>query len=387
MAEHDDGASGAPLAGLRVLELSRILAGPWAGQLLADLGADVIKIESPQGDDTRRWGPPFVDNPDGGRDAAYFHATNRGKRSVVIDFSTDEGSDEVRRLASEADVLIENFKAGGLEKYGLDYASLSGINPRLVYCSITGFGQTGPYADRPGYDFIIPGMSGIMDVTGPPDGEPQKIGVAFADIFTGLYSVIGIQAALAQRERTGRGQRIDMSLYDCMVGVLANQALNCLVSGETPTRLGNRHPNIAPYQVCPANDGWFILAVGNDKQFRAACAVLGLGDVADDERFASNPDRLANIEALNEYLFAATKQRTRDELLQAFDNSGVPAGPINTIEQALADPQTLARELVLTMKRDGMSVPGIRTPVRFSDAELNLTEASPELGSGPTGWR
>ncbi len=382
-----DTTANAPLAGLRVLELSRILAGPWAGQLFADLGAEVIKIESPQGDDTRRWGPPFVDNPDGGRDAAYFHATNRGKRSVIIDFSTAEGADEIRRLASEADVLIENFKLGSLEKYGLDYASLSAENPRLVYCSITGFGQDGPYAERAGYDFIIQGMSGIMDVTGAPDGEPQKIGVAFADIFTGLYSVIGIQAALAQRERTGRGQHIDMSLFDCMVGVLANQALNYLVSGESPTRLGNRHPNIAPYQVCPASDGWFILAVGNDKQFQAACAELNLTDVANDERFASNPDRLANIELLNEALFAATRQRPRDELLQAFDERGVPAGPINTIEQAFADPQILARELVLTMQRNGADVPGVRTPIQFSDAELVAGSPSPLLGEGEPQWR
>ena len=382
-----DKTTNAPLAGLRVVELSRILAGPWAGQLLADLGADVIKIESPQGDDTRRWGPPFVDNPDGSRDAAYFHATNRGKRSVVIDFSTVEGADEVRRLASEADVLIENFKVAGLEKYGLDYASLSAENPRLVYCSITGFGQDGPYANRPGYDFIIQGMSGIMDVTGPPDGEPQKIGVAFADIFTGLYSVVAIQAALAQREHTGRGQQIDMSLFDCMIGVLGNQALNYLVSGESPTRLGNRHPNIAPYQVCPASDGWFILAVGNDKQFRAACEVLSLDDVADDERFASNPDRLANLESLNERLFEATRQRSRDDLLQTFDSRGVPAGPINTVSQALEDPQAVARELALTMLREGVSIPGVRTPIRFSDAELATGSPSPLLGEGDAEWR
>ena len=377
----------APLAGLRVLELSRILAGPWAGQLLADLGADVIKIESPQGDDTRRWGPPFVENADGSRDAAYFHAANRGKRSVVIDFSTSEGADEVRRLAADADVLIENFKLGGLDKYGLDYASLRDINPRLVYCSITGFGHTGPYADRPGYDFIIQGMSGIMDVTGPPAGEPQKIGVAFADIFTGLYSVIAIQAALAQRETSGRGQHIDMSLFDCMIGVLGNQALNYLVSGESPTRLGNRHPNIAPYQVCPASDGWFILAVGNDRQFRAACDVLGLIDLADDERFAANADRLENLEALNEKLFAMTRQRPRDVLLRAFDEAGVPVGPINTVQQAFEDPQALARELVLTMQRDGKDIPGVRTPIRFSDADLDQSEPSPQLGSGPTDWR
>lgn len=376
-----------PLAGLRVLDLSRILAGPWAGQLLADLGADVIKIESPQGDDTRRWGPPFVENADGSRDAAYFHATNRGKRSVVIDFSTAEGADEIRRLAASADVLIENFKLGGLEKHGLDYASLSAANSRLVYCSITGFGQTGPYADRPGYDFIVQGMSGIMDVTGPPDGEPQKIGVAFADIFTGLYSVIAIQAALAHRERTGRGQHIDMSLFDCMLGVLGNQALNYLVSGTAPTRLGNRHPNIAPYQVCPASDGFLILAVGNDRQFHAACEVLELAELPDDDRYSTNASRLANIETLNDALFGATRQRTRDELLNAFDDASVPAGPINTIEQSLTDPQTVARDLVLTMQRDGADIPGVRTPIRFSDAALADTSPSPILGKGAPVWR
>ncbi len=376
----------APLAGLRVLDLSRILAGPWAGQLLADLGADVIKVESPDGDDTRRWGPPFVENADGSRDAAYFHATNRGKRSVVIDFSTTEGADNVRRLAAEADVLIENFKLGGLDKYGLDYASLQDINPRLVHCSITGFGQTGPYAERPGYDFIIQGMSGIMDVTGPPDGEPQKIGVAFADIFTGLYSVIAIQAALAQRETTGRGQHIDMSLFDCMLGVLGNQALNYLASGTAPTRLGNRHPNIAPYQVCPASDGWFILAVGNDKQFRAACEVLELPELPDDDRYSSNANRLANIESLNQALFGATRQRTRDELLGVFDAASVPCGPINTIEQSFSEPQAVARELVLSMQRDGVDIPGVRTPIRFSDAALADTPPSPMLGEGDPEW-
>ncbi len=378
--------SNAPLTGLRVLELSRILAGPWAGQLLADLGADVIKVESPQGDDTRRWGPPFVDNPDGSRDAAYFHATNRGKRSVVIDFTTADGLKELRRLAREADVLIENFKVGGLAKYGLDYASLDAENPRLVYCSITGFGQDGPYASRPGYDFIIQGMSGIMDVTGHPDGEPQKIGVAFADIFTGLYSVVAIQAALAQREQTGRGQQIDMSLFDCMLGVLGNQALNYLVSGESPARLGNRHPNIAPYQVCPSSDGWFILAVGNDRQFRSGCDVLGLDKLADDERFATNSDRLANLDALNDILFAATSARPRDDLLREFDAAGVPAGPINTVRQAFGDPQILAREMALTMQRDGIEIPGVRTPIRFSDADLALDSPSPTLNSGKPEW-
>ncbi|MBT5724796.1 MAG: CoA transferase, partial [Gammaproteobacteria bacterium] len=266
-----------PLSGIRVLELARILAGPWAGQTLADLGADVIKVESPTGDDTRQWGPPYIDRGNGQSEAAYFHACNRGKRSVVVDFTTPSGQQKIEELAKEADVVLENFKVGGLEKYGLDYDSLSRQNPRLIYCSITGFGQTGPYAHRPGYDFIIQGMSGLMDLTGDPAGEPQKVGVAFADVFTGLYAVIGIQAALLDRARTGKGQQLDIALLDCMVGVLANQGLNYLASGESPRRLGNVHPNVAPYEVLPTSDGWFILAVGNDAQFARLCTVLRLG--------------------------------------------------------------------------------------------------------------
>ena len=267
----------APVAGLRVVEFARILAGPWIGQTLADLGADVVKVEAPGGDDTRSWGPPFVPGIDGDHlSAAYFHACNRGKRSIVLDFSTEHGRDAARRLAADADVVIENFKLGGLKKYGLDYESLSALNPRLVYCSITGFGQDGPYAHRAGYDYIVQGLGGIMDLTGDPQGEPQKVGVAFADIFTGLYGVIAIQAALAQRERTGRGQHIDMALLDCMTGVLANQALNYLVSGASPHRMGNAHPNIAPYQVFAVADGHIILAVGNDGQFARLCEALGL---------------------------------------------------------------------------------------------------------------
>ncbi|MEY2961799.1 MAG: hypothetical protein RLZ60_1629, partial [Pseudomonadota bacterium] len=261
-----------PLNGVKVVELARILAGPWAGQVLADLGAEVIKVESPDGDDTRTWGPPFMDDGT----AAYYHATNAGKTVVTADFRTEEGRQVVIDLIRDADVVIENFKVGGLAKYGLDYAGLSAINPRLVYCSITGFGQDGPYADRAGYDFLIQGMAGWMDLTGAPDGEPQKVGVAFADIFTGLYSVIGIQAALKARETTGRGQHVDMALLDCAVGVLANQGMNYLVSGNAPRRMGNAHPNIAPYEVLPTSNGDIIVAVGNDGQFRRFCDVLGL---------------------------------------------------------------------------------------------------------------
>jgi len=373
----------APLAGLKVVELARILAGPWAGQVLADLGAEVIKVESPEGDDTRRWGPPFVENSDGSHDAAYFHAANRGKRSIVIDFRTPEGQAEVRRLAADADVVIENFKVGSLIKYGLDYASLSAINPRLIYCSITGFGQDGPYAHRAGYDFIVQGMSGIMDLTGDPAGEPQKIGVAFADIFTGLYAVIAIQAALAMRTRTGRGQHIDMALLDTMTGVLANQAMNYLVSGTAPTRLGNAHPNIAPYAAFPTADGWFILAVGNDAQFRRFCAIAGLDDMAGDPRFATNPARVANRDDLTARVTEATQRFRRDDLLARLEAEGVPAGSINTVAEAFADPQVIHRGMALSLTReDGAPVPGVRTPIRFSDADLVLDRPAPVLPKG-----
>lgn len=342
-----------PLAGLKVVELARILAGPWAGQVLADLGANVIKVESPAGDDTRRWGPPFVKNSDGSQDAAYFHAANRGKISVIADFTTPEGQAKVRDLVADADVLIENFKVGGLQKYGLDYASLSALNPRLVYCSITGFGQDGPYASRAGYDFIVQGMGGIMDLTGEPDRPPQKIGVAYADIMTGLYAVIGIQAALAQRERTGRGQHIDMALMDVMVSTLANQAMNYLVSGKCPTRLGNTHPNIAPYEVFPTEDSWFILAVGNDEQFRRFCEIVCL---APDPRFATNAQRVAFRGELSPLIEAATRQWKRDDLLAALAAQGIPAGPINSVGEALSDPQIIHRDLVQKLERDNLSL-------------------------------
>ncbi len=367
----------APLAGLKVVELARILAGPWAGQVLADLGADVIKIESPEGDDTRKWGPPFIENPDGSRDAAYFHAANRGKTSRVIDFTTSEGQEEVRSLVRGADVVIENFKVGGLAKYGLDYASLAIENPRLVYCSITGFGQDGPRAPQAGYDFIVQGMSGIMDLTGDPDGPPQKIGVAYADIMTGLYAVIGIQAALAERERSGRGQQIDMSLLDVMVGTLANQAMNYLVSGSAPTRLGNAHPNISPYEAYPTADSWFILAVGNDRQFQRFCEIVGLEPGPD---FATNVERLARRQDLSAVICAATRQWSRDELLAALERAGVPAGPINTVAEAFADPQINARAMLLEMADDnGGIIPGVRLPVRFSRSSLAETRPSPQL--------
>jgi crotonobetainyl-CoA:carnitine CoA-transferase CaiB-like acyl-CoA transferase len=361
----------APLAGLRVVELARILAGPWIGQTLADLGADVIKVEAPEGDDTRKWGPPFL-----GEDAAYFHCCNRGKRSVVADFRTPEGRDFVLRLIDRADVLIENFKVGSLEKHGLDYASLSRRNPRLVYCSVTGFGQTGPYAPRAGYDFIIQGMGGIMDLTGDPSGPPQKIGVAFADIFTGLYGVIAIQAALAQREQTGKGQHVDMALLDSMVSVLANQALNFLASGTAPRRLGNAHPNIVPYQVFEACDGHVIIAVGNEVQYRKLCDLLGAPELAADPRFTTNEGRVRNREQLIPLLAAAVKKFSRTEILQALENCGVPSGPINTVSDVFADPQVIARGLQIGTA----DAPGVRTPICFSAAELSLTRPPPKLG-------
>ena len=364
-----------PLAGLKVIELARILAGPWVGQTLSDLGADVIKVESPEGDDTRKWGPPFID-VEGEKSAVYFHACNRGKQSIIADFRTDEGRALVRKLVADADVVIENFKLGGLDKYGLDYESLKAINPRLIYCSITGFGHTGPYAERAGYDFMIQGMGGIMDLTGEPDGQPQKIGVAFADIFTGLYSVIAIQSALIMRERTGKGQHIDMALFDCMSAVLANQAMNYLASGVSPKRMGNAHPNIAPYQTLPVSDGYFIIACGNDGQFAKLTALLGIGEIARDSRFLTNASRVANRDALTALLGDRTNQWSRDDLLAALAKAGVPAGPINTVEDVFADPQFIARN----MRIDPDGVPGLRTPIRFSDAELKLDKRSPNLG-------
>ena len=365
----------APLEGLKVVELARILAGPWIGQTLADLGAEVLKIESPAGDDTRQWGPPFIER-DGDKSAAYFHAANRGKASMIVDFRDAEQLDNLRRIIAEADVLIENFKVGGLVKFGLDYDTLQKENPRLVYCSVTGFGQDGPYAERAGYDFLIQGMSGIMDLTGEPACEPQKIGVAFADIFSGLYGVIAIQAALAERERSGLGQQIDISLLDCMTGVLANQAMNYLASGEAPTRLGNAHPNIVPYQVFEVADGFVIIACGNDRQFTSLLQVLDLSALEDDPRFATNPVRVQNRSKLTPLLADALASWTKSDILQALERAVVPAGPINTVAEAFSDPQTTHRG----MKISAQGVPGVRTPIKFSRSELALDRASPVLG-------
>lgn len=364
-----------PLEGLKVVELARILAGPWAGQLLADLGAEVIKVEAPEGDDTRRWGPPFIDHQ-GERSAAYFHGCNRGKRSVVIDFRTDAGKAALMRLLADADVVVENFKVGGLAKYGLDYDSLKEVCPRLIYCSITGFGQDGPYANRAGYDYIIQGMSGLMSVTGDPDGQPQKVGVAVTDVFTGLYASNAILAAVHQRHQTERGQHIDLALLDVAVATTANQAMNYLATGASPKRLGNAHPNIVPYQVFDTADGHVIIAVGNDGQFRNFCDLLGLDTLGRDARFATNPARLENREVLVPILAEAMREWTRADVMAACEANGVPAGPINRFEDVFADPQVIARGLRLDI--DG--APSVRPPMRFSDAELPLDRAAPTLG-------
>ena len=365
----------APLVGIKVVELARILAGPWAGQTLADLGAEVIKVEAPEGDDTRRWGPPFIER-EGDRSAAYFHATNRGKRSVVSDLRTVEGQEIVKRLVADADVVIENFKVGGLAKYGLDYAALSALNPKLVYCSITGFGQTGPYAHRAGYDFIIQGMAGLMSVTGSSEGQPQKVGVAVTDIFTGVYATTAILAALVQRAVTGVGQHIDMALMDVAVSVMANQSMNYLTTGVPPAMMGNAHPNLAPYAVFDCLDGWVILATGNDGQYRRLCTILGLHGMAEAPEFASNADRIANRVALMQAITAETLRWKKLDLLAACEAEGVPAGPINDLAEVFNDPQVIARGMLLDMG----GVPGVRSPLTFSGAELALGKVAPKLG-------
>jgi crotonobetainyl-CoA:carnitine CoA-transferase CaiB-like acyl-CoA transferase len=372
-----------PLAGIRVIELARVLAGPWAGQMLADLGADVIKVENPDGgDDTRHWGPPFVEGKDGENlSAAYYHSTNRGKRSITSDLKTEEGQALVRRLAMTSDVLIENFKRGGLVKYGLDYESLRKINPKLVYCSITGFGQTGPYADLAGYDYIVQGMSGFMSITGEPDGQPMKAGVAIADVFTGIYAVAAIEAALIHALKSGEGQLVDMALLDVQSAVLANQNMNYLISGKAPERLGNAHPNISPYEVIPVADGFLILAIGNDGQFRRLCNLLGIEAIASDERYATNKSRVANRIEVRRIVSTETLKWPRAELLRLCEQSAVPAGAINTIEEMFADPQVVARGLRIDLEdAAGTSIPGVRTPVVLSETPLRYERPSPRLG-------
>jgi len=364
-----------PLDGIKVVELARILAGPWAGQTLADLGADVIKIESPDGDDTRKWGPPNIEI-NGSSSAAYFHCCNRGKRSRIADLKNSKDLQETIALIAEADVLIENFKVGGLQQYGLDYESIKAINPEIIYCSITGFGQTGPYSARAGYDFMIQGMSGVMDLTGEADGSPQKMGVAFVDIFTGLYSVIAIQSALHARQQSGKGQHIDMALFDCMTSVLANQSMNFLASGINPTRLGNKHPNICPYETVPVSDGHIIIATGNDAQYHRLCDCLKLSELKEDARFIDNASRVKNRDELMSKINNATMQWTKQALLVALEKAVVPAGPINTVQDVFNDEQFIARNLLL----DNDGVPGIRTPIIMDSVQMKSDTRSPTLG-------
>lgn len=370
----------APLAGLKVLELARVLAGPFCGQILADLGADVIKVESPEGDGTRLWGPPWVERTDASgkvhREAAYYHACNRGKRSIIADFGKAEDLARIKALAATADVVIENFKTGGLAKYGLDYASLSAANPALVYCSITGFGQTGPRAHEAGYDFVAQGMSGLMSLTGDPAGHPVKMGVSISDIATGIWAANAVQAALLMRHRTGMGQQVDLGLLDCSVGLLTNQASYYLMTGRNPPRMGNAHAQVAPYGVFAVADGHVILAPANDRLFVKLMDLLGIGHLAHDPRFASNEGRTANAAALDAEIAAATAGWSKQGLLDACHAAGVPAGPINRLDEVFADPQVIARGMRVEL--GGM--PGVRSPFTFSDAELALDRPSPMLG-------
>jgi crotonobetainyl-CoA:carnitine CoA-transferase CaiB-like acyl-CoA transferase len=378
-----------PLAGVTVLDLSRVLAGPWATQIFADLGAEVIKIERPgAGDDTRSWGPPFTARSDGSRgDAAYFFACNRGKRSVAIDIARPEGAALVRDLAGHADVLVENFKLGGLARYGLDFASLQKVNPRLVYCSITGFGQTGPYAPRAGYDYIAEGMGGLMSITGQPDGEPGaeplRVGVAVADLFTGMYAATSVLAALLHARATGEGQHIDLALFDVQAAMLANQASNYFVSGKVPRRTGNRQPNLAPYEPFPAADRPVIIAVGNDGQFRALCRALGDPALADDPRFATNAHRVEHRAELAERIGALTRKRPAQHWVDALEAAGVACGPINTIDKVFEEPQARARELLVEQTREDIAAPvrTVASPIRMSRTPVAYPSPPPSLGA------
>jgi len=367
-----------------VIELARILAGPWAGQTLSDLGADVIKVEAPEGDDTRRWGPPFIDREED-RSAAYFHATNRGKKSVTVDFRTPEGQETVRRLVAGADVVIENFKVGGLAKYGLDYAALTALNPRLIYCSITGFGQTGPYAHRAGYDFIIQGIGGMMSITGEaddrPGGGPQKVGVAVADLMTGTFATQAVLAALFHRERTGEGQHLDLALLDVQVAMTANMSSNFLHSGEAPRRWGNAHPNLVPYQTFKTADGWIIVAAGNDGQWRKFCALGGEEQLCDDPRFARVQDRIRNRDALLPLLAGMVEKRTSADWISGMETAGVPCGPINDLKQVYENPQVKARGMRIEIERaDAGPVALVANPIKASRTPPTYRRPPPRLG-------
>jgi crotonobetainyl-CoA:carnitine CoA-transferase CaiB-like acyl-CoA transferase len=371
-----------PLTGIKVLDLSRVLAGPWATQILADLGAEVIKIEKPgEGDETRTWGPPYLER-DGAREAAYFLAANRGKKSVCIDIAKPEGARLIADLAVQADVLIENFKVGGLQRYGLDFATLSVLNPRLVYCSITGYGQDGPYAEKPGYDFVIQAMGGMMSLTGAADGEPMKAGVAITDLMTGLYAANAIQAALHHRHQTGRGQHIDLALMDVQIAMLANQALNYFVTGRNPGRWGNAHPNIVPYQAFAAQDGDLVVAVGNDGQFTRLCQAIGAGDLVTDPRFTRNADRVKNRAALVTRLQAVFAEEPVTHWIDRLDAAGVPVGGVNGLDQVFADPQVVSRGLRIDLPHATLgTAPGVASPIRLSDADVGATSAPPALGA------
>ncbi|MCD0498989.1 CaiB/BaiF CoA transferase family protein [Achromobacter sp. AGC78] len=378
----------APLTGIRVLDLTRVLAGPWCTQNLADLGAEVIKIERPgAGDDTRAWGPPYLKDEAGNdtTEAAYYLSANRNKMSVALDIASPRGAELVRELALQSDILVENFKVGGLKKYGLDYESLKAINPRLIYCSITGFGQTGPYASRPGYDFMIQGMGGLMSITGErddlPGGGPQKAGVAVADLMTGMYSTVGILAALLERANSGLGQHIDMALLDCQVSMMANQNLNFMTSGVAPQRAGNAHQNLVPYQVFAAADGHLIVAVGNDSQFRNYCGAIGLPELSADPRFSTNPQRVKNRTELVPLLAERMATGARDHWLAALEAVGVPAGPINTLDQVYEDPHVLARQMKRELPHPAAGkVPMAASPLKFSDSPVEYRRPPPMLG-------
>lgn len=378
-----------PLSGVRVLDLSRVLAGPWATQTLADLGAEVIKIERPGvGDDTRQWGPPFTTKADGSKgDAAYFLCANRGKKSVELDIASPEGAAAVRELAKTCDVVVENFKTGGLRKYGLDYAGLSAVNPKLVYCSITGFGQDGPDAHRAGYDYMIQAMGGLMSITGQPDGAPgaapMKVGVAVVDLFTGLYASNAIMAALLHARASGEGQHIDIALFDVQAAMLANQAANFFVSGKAPTRMGNAHPNLAPYQPFACTDGMVVIAVGNDGQYRALCTALGVEGLGTDPRFATNAARIAHRIALTAELSTLTERHSMRALMAMLEAAGVPCGPVNTLDQVFDEPQAVHRGLEVQQSRADLTGPvrTVASPIRMSKTPVRYDLPPPALGA------
>jgi crotonobetainyl-CoA:carnitine CoA-transferase CaiB-like acyl-CoA transferase len=373
------------LDGIRVLDLSRVLAGPWCTQILADFGADVIKIEVPgKGDDTRAWGPPYLKLPDGSDDpleSAYYLSCNRNKRSVAINLASKEGAELVRRLAAEAHILVENFKVGGLKKYGLDYETVREVNPRLVYCSITGFGQESPYADRGGYDFVAQGMGGFMSITGEADGGPLRAGVAIADLSTGMYATVSVLAALRHAERTGVGQQIDISLLDTQIAMLANQAMNWLVGGIVPGRLGNRHPTVVPYKTFEVADGIIIIAVGNDSQFRLLCEELGIPGLADDPRFATSRARLVNRDQIEAIVQDLVRNLESGPLMERLVARGVPTGPVNTIKQVFEDPFVEARGAVHRFVReDGVVVPTVAFPAKLSETPADYRYRQPKVG-------